>query len=145
MKRQFEIHCQAGLFQLSSQIVTLNFSSHSSDFNLGACVYAPPLSYLNSCFCHICGDGGVTSGRDDPRETEDDVVCDLGCDNQERKIGKKKKKNYKKNKNTISDNNNKKLFLCCSVLRPPPFLSSCMFPAAAAAAAAAMAANPIRT
>lgn len=89
-KQQFEIHCKGGQFQLSSQIVTLNFSLHSSDFNLGACLHlakiksatAEPPSYLNSSFCcelHICG--GVTSGRDTDEitsdMTEEDVVRDL--------------------------------------------------------------------
>lgn len=72
-KQQFEIHRKGGQFQLSSQIVTLNFSLHSSDFNLVACLHlakiksatTEPLSYLNSSFCwerHICG--RVTSGRE---------------------------------------------------------------------------------
>lgn len=81
--------------------MTLNFSSHYSDFNLGACLCLAKIksataeSYLNSCFCCVnftSVEGSLQVENADEITsvvTEQDVVRDLGCDNQEIKIGKK--------------------------------------------------------
>lgn len=118
------------IFQLSSQIVTLNSSVHSPDFNAGARLLPSPNKTLPTQKARLAPARVVVAGgcfglrtwtRLHRKRTEKDVVRDLGCDNQEIKISFGQKK-Y----STISVNKRKQLF-CCSVLQ---ILSSFMFPAA---------------
>lgn len=90
-RKEFEFRRRGWLFQLSSQIVTRNVSLHSYDFNLGACVHlakikgakAKPPSYSGFCSMNI---------RSVKGNSEEDVVRDLRCDNQEIQIVKRKRK-----------------------------------------------------
>lgn len=80
-----------GGFQLSSQIVTLNFSSRSSDFNLGAAHSKAHVFKLVLLCASITSTPRSLQVADGV--TEEDVVREPGCDNQE--IKNKNQKNLK--------------------------------------------------